>query len=170
MPLALRFGQLALGEIGQFQIVEEQVDELVAAQDEAKRVLAVALARILRFAAAPARTRQDVALDELLVSGKHHVAGAALAAKARLIHAVERDRDLAALKDVLDVAVLRGLLDRTLNQRLGTTQEPLAVLETFAARVQAPVDDIKGHCFLPPQPACFTRIYHSTSRRTCRSV
>jgi hypothetical protein len=38
-------GQLALGQIGQFQVIEEQVDELVAAEHEAERVLAVAFAR-----------------------------------------------------------------------------------------------------------------------------
>src|SRR5712664_3136966 len=84
--------------------------------------------RSVSFSAALARTRKYVAFDELLVSGKHHVARAAFAAKARLIHPVEWDADLAALQDIPNVAVLRGLLDGALNQRLGTTQEALAVL------------------------------------------
>ena len=45
-PLAFGFGELALGEIRQFEIVEEQVDEFVARQHEAEIVLAVALARL----------------------------------------------------------------------------------------------------------------------------
>ena len=94
-----------------------------------------------------------------------------LAAKARLIHAIERNADLAALQDILDVAVLRGFLDGALNQRLGPAQKPLAVLKALAARIQTPIDDVHGHYTLhPPQPACFTRMYHSTSRRTWRSV
>ena len=83
---------------------------------------------------------------------------------------VERNADLPALHDVADVAALRGLLDGTLHQRLGTAQEALPVLETLAPRVQTPVDDVHGRFREPAQPACFTRMYHSTRRRTCRSV
>ena len=169
--LALHFGQLALGEIGQFQIVEEQVDEFVAAQNEPERILAVALARAASLAARLVRARQDVAFDELLVAGKHHVAGAAFTAKARLVHAVERYADLAAFQDILDVPVLRGFLDRT--------PEPAPWPGAGTA------DGSRGSCCPdsaagrrcewpplshPPQPACFTRMYHSTSRRTWRSV
>ena len=75
-----------------------------------------------------AGARKDVALHELLVAGQHHVAGTAFATKARFVHPVERDADLAAFQDILDIAVLRGLLDGALNQRLGTAQETLAVL------------------------------------------
>src|SRR6202043_688678 len=88
-----------------------------------------------------------VAFDKLLVTGKHHVAGTAFATKAWLIHPVERDADLAAFQDILDGAVLGGFLGCTLNQRLGATQETLAVLEALAARIQTPIDDEHG-------PAC----------------
>ena len=169
--LALGLRELALGEIRQFEIVEEQIDELVAGEHEAERVLAVAFARAAVLARRPGRTRKIVALDELLVPGQHHVARSAFAAETRLVHAVERDSDFAALQDILDVPVLRGLLDGALNQGLGPTQEPLPVLKTLAARIQPPVNDVHGiHCSHPPQPACFTRMYHSTSRRTWRSV
>ena len=107
--LALGFRELALGEIRQFQIVEEQVDEFVARQDEPESVLAVALPGAVEPSAALTRARKHVALDEFLVSGKHHVARAAFAAKARLIHPVERNADLAAFQDVLDVAALRTI-------------------------------------------------------------
>ena len=142
----LRFGQFPLGEVRQLQVVEEQVDEFVPAQHEPKRIFAVAFARIARLAAAFfAGTRQDVTFDELLVSRKHHVARAALAAKARLIHAVERNADLSALQHILDVAVLRRFLDRTSNKRFGTTQEPLTILKTLAARIEPPVNDVHDH-------------------------
>ena len=117
--LAFDLGELPLGEIGQFQIVQEQVDKFVAAENEAERIFAVALARPPSLAAALARPRKHVAFDELLVSGQHHVARAALAAKARLVHAVDRDADLAAFQDILDVPVLRRFLHGPLNQRLG---------------------------------------------------
>ena len=89
--VTFRFGKLAFGKIRQFEIVEEKVDKLLAAQNESKRVFAIAFTRLGCLSAALARSRQNVALDELLVSGKHHVARAAFAAEARLIHAIEGD-------------------------------------------------------------------------------
>src|ERR1700726_797424 len=145
-PLAFGLGKLALGEVGQFEIVEEQVDKFVAAQNEAERIFAIAFAGISRSAAAfTPRTRQPVAFDELLVAGKHHVAGAAFAVKARFVHSIEGNADLAALQDILDVAVLGGLLDGALNQRLGTAQKTMAVLQALAAWIQSPIDDMHGH-------------------------
>ena len=52
--------------------------------------------------------------------------------------------DLATFQHVLDVAILRRFVDRALDQRLGATQKPLTVLKTFAARIQAPIDDVHG--------------------------
>ena len=92
-----------------------------------------------------------------LFPGKHHVARAALAAEARLVHAIERHADLAAFQDILDVPVLRRFLDRTLNQRLGPTQEALAVLETLAARIQAPVDDVNA----PPSSSASAGLFYA---------
>jgi hypothetical protein len=51
-PLAFGLGELALGEVGQFEIVEEKVDKFVAAQNEAERIFAIAFAGIGRYAAA----------------------------------------------------------------------------------------------------------------------
>src|SRR5205823_14221046 len=140
--LAFDLGQLSLGEIGQFQVVQEQVDKFVAAENEAKRIFAVALARAPTLAAARVRPRKNIALDELLVSGHHHVARAAFAAKARLVHAIDRYTDLATFQDILDVPVLRRFLHRSLNQRLAPTQKALAILQTLATRIQAPVDEV----------------------------
>ena len=118
---------------GSSKIVEEQVDEFVAAENEAERIFAVALTRLGCLSAAFAGARKHVAFDEFLVSGKHPVARAAFAAKARFMHPVKRNADLAAFQDIPDVAALRRFLDGAPNQRLGTTQEPLAVLQAFAA-------------------------------------
>ena len=57
------------------------------------------------------------------------------------MHPVERNADLAALQDILDVAALGGFLDGALNQRLGTAQETLAVFQALAAWIQTPIDD-----------------------------
>ena len=154
--------KLPLGEIRQFEIVEEQVDKFIAAQNEPERIFTVAFTRLGRSSAAfSSRTRQHVTFDELLVAGKHHVAGAAFAAKARFARPVERDADLAAFQDILDVAVLRRFLDGALNQRLGPTQEALAVLKALAARIQAPIDDVHSHpCICLSRlasPACTIR-------------
>src|SRR5258707_207379 len=145
MNRAFGFSELPLGEIRQFEIVEEQVDKFIAAQNEPECIFAVAFTRPGGFSATFAGTRKHVTFDEFLVSGKLHVARSAFAAKGRFIHPVEWDADLAAFQDIPDVAVLRGLLDGALNQRLGTTQEALAVLQAFTTRIQAPINDVHCH-------------------------
>src|SRR5260370_35135064 len=81
-------------------------------QKQPEWILAIAVTRIGGLSSgALTRTRKHVTFDEFFVSGKHHVARAALAAKARLIHPVERDPDLAAFHDIPDVAGLRRFLD-----------------------------------------------------------
>ena len=162
MPLALGFGKLPLGEVRQFEVVEEQIDKFVAAENEPERILAVALtrARTLFRRLSPERGSMSPSMN-FLFPGSTMSRRAAFAAKARLVHPVERDADLAAFQDILDVAVLRGLLDRALNQRLGPTQEALAVLKTLAARIQAPIDDVHSHpCICLSRlasPACTIR-------------
>src|SRR6266571_678700 len=135
--------------------------KFIAAQNEPECIFAVAFTRPGGFSAAFAGTRKHVTFDEFLVTGKHHVARSAFAAKARFIHPVEWDADLAAFQDIPDVAVLRGLLDGALNQRLGTTQEALAVFKAFAARIQAPIDDVHSHACIClsrlASPACTIR-------------
>src|SRR5262249_39804749 len=85
----------------------------------------------------------DVAFDELLVSGEHLVAGAAVAAmKARLVHSVEGGADLPALQHLADLAALRGLLHRPLHQRLGPAQETPTALQAPSAPGEAPIDDV----------------------------
>ena len=141
-PLAFRFSKLALGEVRQFEIVEEQVEKFIAAQNEPECIFTVAFTRLGRSSATFARTRKYVAFNEFLVSWKHHVARTDVAAEAWFVHPVEWDVDLAAFQDIPDVAVLRGFFDGALNQRLGTAQKPLAVFKAFTARVQTPVNDV----------------------------
>ena len=134
--LALGICELVLGEIRQFEIVKEHIHEFFAGENEAKAVFAVAFPGIRRSpAAALTRTLKHVAFDKLLVSGKHHVTRAALAAKTRLVQSVERNADFSAFQHVLYVAVFLGFLDRSLYQRLGTTKKSLAILKALAARI-----------------------------------
>src|SRR6202140_5037132 len=154
------FGELPLGEVRQFEIVEEQVEKFVTAQEETESIFTVAFTPVGGpFSAAFARTRKHVTFDVFLVSGKHHVARAALAAKARLIHPIKGYADLAAFQDILDIAVLRGLLDGALNERLGTAQEALAVFKAFAARIQAPIDDVHSHFCIRLLSRLASRVY-----------
>ena len=76
---ALRVHHAALGEIRQFQVFQEQIDEFVARQREAEIVLALAVRAAFRASAAGAalRARDGVAFDVLLVAGQQMVAHAA---------------------------------------------------------------------------------------------
>jgi hypothetical protein len=65
------------------------------------------------------------------------------------MHSIKRNRNLAALQDILDITALGGFLYGTLNQRLGATQETLAVFQALAARIQTPIDNEHRHqCLL----------------------
>ena len=75
------------------------------------------------------------------------------------------NRNRAALARVGDGALGDRLVDRTLDLGAGATKETLAVAEALVARVEASVDELR-HVY----PALLTRMYHSTSRRTWRSV
>src|ERR1700676_4948984 len=97
-PLAFCLSQLSLGEVRQFEVFEEQIDKLVAAQHETEGIFTVPFAWPGRLSAAFARARKHVAFDKLLVAGKHHIAGSALSAEARLSHPVQRDADFAAFQ------------------------------------------------------------------------
>jgi hypothetical protein len=168
--------QPALRHLRQFEVVEEQVEELLARQDEAELVLARAVRAALAAAAAPAARRAGdlVARAVLLVARQHVVADAAVAVvEGRLADAVQRDRHLASRVGAADAPLGRGVAHRVLHQRLGAAQEALAVREAAAARVEAAIEDLHSRLSREgsgPQPACLTRMYHSTSRRTWRSV
>ena len=53
MPSGSRLGQASLGEVRQLQVVEEEVEELLAGEDEAEGVLAFAVPAALGSALPP---------------------------------------------------------------------------------------------------------------------
>jgi len=109
-PLAFRLGKLRFGEIGQLQVVEEQIDEFVAAQNEAKASsLSPVPGALCRPPAAFARTRQDVASMNFLLPGSTMSRVPALAAKTWFMHPIEWDRDLAPSQHIPDVPVFRRI-------------------------------------------------------------
>ena len=159
--------QPALRHLRQFEVVEEEVEEFLAAEDEAELVLARAV-RAALAAAAPAaarRTRDLVAGAVFLVARQHMVADAAVAVvEGRLPDAVQRDRHLATLVGAADAALGGGVAHRVLHQRLGAAQEALPVGKAASARVEASVEDLhsrlsrkgSGPLSLPASPACTT--------------
>ena len=78
---------------------------------------------------------------------QHEIARATSAMEARFTNPVERNGYFAALQDILDVAVLRHVLDRVLNLRLGAAQEPLSIFQALVARVQTSINDVHGHVY-----------------------
>src|SRR5262249_27967215 len=155
-----------------FEIVEEKVEKFVARQHEAEGILPVAFAAGLRASTSSTSARNPVAFREFSVSGQHVIPNATrTVAEPRLVHSPCPVADLDPLQKIGDFAILRRIPRRPLNQRLRAPQEALAVFEILAARVEAPIENLHGP---PPgnqdQPACFTRMYHSTRRRTWRSV
>ncbi len=93
-------------------------------------------------------------------------------AASRLVHAVGRNDDLAALSGVLQ----SPLAARPRAQRACTSALARRMNRWRFARDSCRPGPVGGrsifmsHLMIAPQLACFTRIYHSTSRRTCRSV
>jgi hypothetical protein len=64
------------------------------------------------------------------------------AAEAGLPHAVGRDRDLASPFEIGDIPISRSLAHGSLNLRLGTAKEALAVGQALAPWVEAPINDV----------------------------
>ena len=174
---ALGIDHATLRQVRQFQVFQEQIDELVAREREAEIVLPLAVGTAFGAAAAGAALRAGdrVAFDILLVARQQVVAQATrgTAMERRFVHALRGQRDLARLIRILDAPARRAFVHRLADQRLGTAHEPLPVGEVLAAGIQTAVDDMheiacSGGSFV--HPACLTRMYHSTRRRTCRSV
>jgi hypothetical protein len=142
----LGLGEPPLGKVRQFEIVEEKIEEFLAGEGEAERILVA-----FPHAAVPASSPtfggpwKNVALHEVFISGEHKVPNAAgPPVESRLVHPVKRDADFSAFQDTADIAALRTLTDGALHQCPSTPEEPLPILEALAARVQAPVDDVHG--------------------------
>ena len=169
---------LALGQVRQFEVFEEQVEELLPRQGEAELVLALAVRAALGAAAAgPASEGGDrVALHDTPCCRAAHVADAAAracveaSARGRRAPGCETSPPSSASRDAARAP--ERLVHGLAHQRFGPAQEALAVGEALAAWVEAAINDVHAawpHQIRLCQPACFTRMYHSTSRRTCRS-
>src|SRR5262245_13324756 len=74
--------QLHLDQVGELQVVEEEVEELLLGQGEGELVLALAVGAALAAAPAAARGLRDLVADLVfLVAGQHVVAPACVAAE-----------------------------------------------------------------------------------------
>ena len=150
---AARFGGVGLldrrlDQVGQFEVVEQQIEELAARQGEDEIVGAFAvLGAFLAGAvtAALGRFRYPVSGHEFLVARKHPFAVAAGVAMAepRFADAARRDRNLAAVAGVDDAALVDRLVDGPLDLLAGAPQKPLAVAETFIPRIEPPIYEME---------------------------
>ena len=99
--------------------------------------------------------------------------GAAAVMKVRLGNPARRNRHFFSVADIGHLALAQCLLHRRFHLGSGPCQETLTVTETLTLRVRATVDDVHSltsERTVVPYPALLTRMYHSTNRRTCRSV
>ena len=146
--------ELDLDQVGQLEIVEEQVEELFLGQREGELVLALAVVDALAAAPAAAALRLgDLVADlVLLVAGQHVVARAGVAAEreGRLAQALGADRDLLGALGLRDLARLQRVPDGLANLGLGPAQEALAVAEALGFRIETPIDDLHGLLPAPP--------------------
>jgi hypothetical protein len=142
---------------GQFEIVEEDLHELVARQGEREAILAVCAAFTAAAAAAPTaaavRTRNAVPLLELAIARVDDLAiTGRRVAKARLGNVADRDLHFTALLHVADRALGHHVGHRTLDLRLVAPDEAFTVDRALVAVVQATIDDHR-HLMLPAGPA-----------------
>ena len=133
-----------LGEVGKLQVVEKEIEKLVAGQHEAEIVLALPVVATGCAAASAGRPVDRVAFDETLVAGQDVIVHAAFAGppEAGFADTVGRDRDLSSPFEIGDVPITRGLAYGPLNLRFGPAQKALAIGQTLAPWVKAPVDDV----------------------------
>ena len=144
-----RFLQVQLDHVGQFEILEEQVEELFARQHEAEIVLAVAVAGLALAgtarAALAAGFRQPVAGDEFLVARQDMVAPATAGRvlEARLGRALDRNAHRMVAVDVSDLAGRDLVVDDALEFVARPPQEALAIAQALVLRIQAPIDIVR---------------------------
>ena len=161
-PRRLQVLEPDLDEVGQLEVVEEQVEELFLGEREGELVLALAVGAALAAAPAPAALGLgDLVADlVLLVAGQHVVvlAGVAAEREGGLAQALGADGDLLGALGLGDLARLERVLDRLADLGLGAAQEALAIAETLGLRIEAPVDDLHLPCLLRSlRPAAGTR-------------
>ena len=143
--LVLGLGDGGSHQVGQLEVLEEDVQELVARQREDEVVYAFPGAG-LAAATAPAatlRSRDLVAAHELLVSGMDRLPVTAHpVAKARFGDVLGWNLDVTALGHVGDGALGDHALDRAPDVLLVAAHEALAVHRALVAAVQAPVNQV----------------------------
>ncbi len=146
--------QLDLDQVGQLEVVEEQVEELFLGEREGELVLAFAVVDALAAATAAAALRLGDLVADLvfLVAGQHVVARAGVAAEreGRLAQALGADGDLLGAFGLRDLARLQRVLDGLADLGLGTAQKALAVAEALGFRIETPIDDLHGLLPAPP--------------------
>ena len=164
---AFRSLSLTLIEVGQLQIVEEQVEELFLGEREGELVLALAVGAALAAAPAAAALRLgDLVADLVFLVARQHVvalAGVAAEREGGLAQALGADGDLLRAFGLGDLARLERVLDRLADLGLGAAQEPLAIAEALGFRIEAPVDDLHLPC--PLRPLRTARPGHADARR-----
>ncbi len=142
--------ELDLDEVGQLQIVEEQVQELFLGEREGELVLALAVGTALAAAPAPAALGfGDLVADLVFLVARQHVvvlAGVAAEREGGLAQALRADGDLLRALGLGDLARLERVLDRLADLGLGAAQEALAIAEALGFRIEAPVDDLHLPC------------------------
>src|SRR5262249_4256949 len=165
----LHFGEGRAHEVGQLEVLEENVENLILAHSELKIVFAFARGRGFLAAAALALRRlfDLIARNEVLVPREHKFAVSTLLRiepEARLARALGRDADLAVLGDVRDAGILQALLHRLANLRARAAQKALPVGKALAFGIETPVYEVghapfrwKGALIPPCSPACTTR-------------
>ena len=128
------------------EVLEEDVEELVAREREGEVVLGVPVGRAAPAGAAgaPARLVDAVAGAELLVAGQHVLAHPALARmmEGRLADSVRGHRYVAAAVEVGDPPLAQGLVHGVLDVGSDPPDEPATVSEALLLRVQPAVDEV----------------------------
>ena len=138
--------QAGLYQIGQLQILEEEIEKLFARKVEGEVVFALALVAGVLATGAGAAGRPGDAITgrELLVSGigAFALAAARFHAEARLANALGGNRDLLVGPDIVDRTVLKRLVDGFLDLGPGAAQETLAIAKALVLGVQPPINEM----------------------------
>src|SRR5690606_3613487 len=171
----LGFLELLLHEVGQLEILEYEIEELLARQLEDEVVHSFArVAGPAPAARAAARRRplDAIAGHELLVTGQHApLVPARAVAKHRLRNVLARDADLVAAIGVGDAPSVHRVGDRFLDVTAEAAHETLPVDGALVAALLAAIDDEEGHPGVSwPYRDLRTLRYHSDKSFTCFSV
>src|SRR5258708_9278371 len=161
--------QMGFDEPGQFEIVEEVLHELVAAQLEHEVVLPFAFVAGAVSAAAPtsaAWARNLVTANVIRVAGVHHFALAAGAVPERWLgNVVARNGDALRVLDIFNATVAYRFGYGATNVVLYATQKAFAICNALVLASQPAVDDLVKH-IRSPAPVFQvreTQVAHATS-------